>query len=106
MAEQHFRFTEEQNADVVQREIEPGQYSRLRLGVEVHQHVAAGQQVDAADRGVLDEVVPPEIALRRRSFGEDETRAFALEIALQELTGNGPDFFFAVGRLPRDGRSR
>jgi hypothetical protein len=48
------------NPPVVQREVEAGEDPRLRLGVEVHQRVAADQQVDARDRRVLDQVVPAE----------------------------------------------
>ena len=45
---------------VAQREVEVAQDVRLRLRIEVHQRVAADEQVQPRDRRVLDEVVAAE----------------------------------------------
>jgi hypothetical protein len=46
MTEEHLGLAEEQHTGVGQREVEPGQDSRLRLRGEVHQRVAAHEQID------------------------------------------------------------
>ena len=60
VAQQHLGLAEEQHAVGPQREVQAVEDLRLGLGVEVHQRVAAGEQVDVGDRGVLDQVVAPE----------------------------------------------
>ena len=58
--QQHLGFAQEEIAlfaeGVVQARQDPG----LRLRLEVHQGIAADQQVDARDRRILDQVVAPE----------------------------------------------
>ena len=63
--------------------MEPGENPRLCLGVEVHQAVAADQQVHARDRGVLDQVVPAEDDRPPELFVEGEPILLALEVPLQ-----------------------
>ena len=82
--EQRLRLAQEQAAVVDQREMEAARrIAGLRLGVEVHQQVAADEQVDPRDRRVLHQVVPAEddgasqIAVDRRSG-----RPVALEVLL------------------------
>ena len=58
--QQRLGLAQEQEAAVVQGEVEPVEDPGLGLGVEVHQGVAAGQQVDPRDRRVLDQVVAAE----------------------------------------------
>ena len=59
-------FSEEEIAGLVQGEDEARDDALLRLGVEVHQRVAAHQQIDARDRRVLRQVVAPEDHRRAR----------------------------------------
>src|SRR2546430_10967652 len=49
------RFTEEKISPVMQGEPKTLQNFRLRARVEVHERVAANEQVDARDRGVIDQ---------------------------------------------------
>ena len=72
---------------VVEREVEPAQDPRLRLGVEVHERVAADEQVDARDRRVLHEVVAAEDHRRRRSRRNVVALVGALEEALERPRG-------------------
>ena len=65
-----------------------GQHLRLGLGVEVHQGVAADQQVDARDRGVLDQVVPAEDDRPSELLVEGEPILLPVEVPLQELRGD------------------
>ena len=60
VAQQHLGVPEEQHALRRQRKMQAAQHISLRLGVEVHQGVAAHQQVDPRDRRVLDQVVAAE----------------------------------------------
>ena len=71
VAEQHLGLAEEQHAAVGEREVEPGEDPGLGLGVEVHQRVAADQQVDPGDRGVLDQVVAAEDHRAAQVLAED-----------------------------------
>ena len=48
---------EEQNAAAVQREVEQRQHLLLRRRLEVDEQVAAGDEIDARERRVLDDVV-------------------------------------------------
>src|SRR5690606_12447789 len=60
VGEQHLGLTEEQVASLVESEVEPVHDLRLRLHVEVHQRVAAYQQIEPGYRGVPRDVVPAE----------------------------------------------
>ena len=58
--EQHLGLAEEEHPLRPQREVHPAEDLCLRVGVEVHQGVAAGEDVDVRDGGVLHQVVPAE----------------------------------------------
>ena len=58
---------EEQVAVVAEREVEVPEHASLRLRREVHERVVREDQRDARDRGIDDEVVPPEMTARRIS---------------------------------------
>jgi hypothetical protein len=58
--QQHFGLAEEQIATGTQGEVEPVDDLGLRLDVEVHQGIAADQQVEPGDRGVAGDVVAAE----------------------------------------------
>jgi hypothetical protein len=45
--DEHLRPAEQQVAPGIEGEVESLEHARLRLGVEVHERVAAGEQVDA-----------------------------------------------------------
>src|SRR3712207_6917662 len=60
----------------------------FRSRVEVHQRVAAGQEVDAGDGRVLHEVVAPEDERAPQVLAEGEPVVHALEVARPELLGN------------------
>src|SRR3712207_7894178 len=57
----------------------------FRSRVEVHQRVAAGQEVDAGDGRVLHEVVAPEDERAPQVLAEGEPVVHALEVARPEL---------------------
>jgi hypothetical protein len=81
-------LAEEQHAGRGEREVEPREDPRLRLGVEVHQRVAAQQQVDPRDRGVLHQVVPPEDHRAAQVLAEMVTTAAVLEVPVEQLGRN------------------
>ena len=60
VGDQHLRLAEQQNPVVASAKWKRREDPRLRLGGEVHQRVAADQQVDPRDRRVLDQVVATE----------------------------------------------
>ena len=85
MGDHHLRLAEHQHAAVAQREVEVPQDPALRLGVEVHQRVAADQQVQPRDRRVADEVVAAEDDRAAEVLAERQPLVGALEVALAQL---------------------
>src|SRR5207302_2462811 len=88
---EHLRAAQEQVTVRREREAEVGEDAVLRLGAEVDQRVARDQQVDARDRGVLDEVVAPEDDDAAQLLAEREAAVYGLEVALAERLRNGGD---------------
>ena len=70
--QQDLGLPEEQEAVRDQAEVQPREHAALRLGVQVHEHVAADQQIDPRDRGRLHEVVPAEDHRAAQSGAERE----------------------------------
>ena len=60
VGEEHLGPAEDRVTRRIEREVEPLDDPRLRLRVEVHQRVAAEEQVDPRDRRVLQQIVPAE----------------------------------------------
>ena len=104
VAEEHLGAAEHQVAAAVHREVEAPHDARLCLRVEVHQGIAAEQQVHAGDRRVLDQIVapeddrPPELTVERVQLA-----AVAIEVLLQEIGGHVRDLLLAVDRAARLG---
>jgi hypothetical protein len=86
-------------AAFVQGEVEPLQDPVLGLGVEVHEGVAADQQVEARDGRVLDEVVASEDHAAAQLLVEGIPLGAALEVFLEELLGDVLDLLQGVGGL-------
>src|SRR5579859_397573 len=76
--------------------MEMGEDPRLRLGGEVHERVAAHEEVEAGNRGVLNQVVAAEDDRPAKVVPEDEAAARSLEIGFAELAGNGAEI---LGRV-------
>ena len=100
VGEHRLRPPEKEEAAFVQGEVESLEDPLLRLRVEVHEGVAAGQQVDARDRRVLDEVVPPEDDPAPQLSVEHVAVVDAFEVPLAQLGGHGLDVPIGVGRGP------
>ncbi len=71
----------------------------LRLGVEVHQRVATGEEVDARDGCILHEIVAPEDDAAPHVLVELVADADLREVLLAERLGDAVD---GVGRVGRD----
>ena len=104
--EQHLRLAEQQVAVVVQSEMEVVEDLGLGLGVQVHQRVAAGQQVDPGDGSVGHEVVPAEDDRAAELLVEDKLVPGRdwLEIPGSEVLGNPLHLGPGVRRRPRLGQ--
>src|SRR5262249_18321249 len=50
VTEQHFGLAQEKQTVIGEREVEPTKDSGLRLGIEIHEGIAAHKQVDPRDR--------------------------------------------------------
>ena len=99
--DEHLRLAQHEHAVVVEREVEPAQDPRLRLGVEVHERVAADEQVDPGDRGVLHEVVAAEDHRTPEVAAERVALVGALEEALERLARHVLDRPCRVGAVAR-----
>ena len=116
VAQQHLGLAEEEDAVVGQGEVEPAQDPGLGLGVEVHQRVAADEQVDPGDGGVLHEVVAAEDERAPQVLAEDVPVVDLLEVGVEEvgwhpdhlalavraLAGGGETLVVHVGRVDLD----
>ena len=100
VAEQHLRLPQEQNPRRGEREVEAGEDAGLGLGVEVHQGVAAHEQVDPRDRGVLHEVVAPEDHRPAQVLAEDVPAARVVEVPLEQLGRDAAHLALGVAGLP------
>ena len=81
-------------------EVEAGEDAGLGLGVEVHQGVAAHEQVDPRDRGVLHEVVAPEDHRPAQVLAEDVPAARVVEVPLEQLGRDAAHLALGVAGLP------
>ena len=68
--------------------MEAAEYVGLRLGREIHQRVAAHEQVDVGDRRVLDQVVASEDHAAPQILAEYESLIGLLKEALERLARN------------------
>jgi hypothetical protein len=93
--EQALGLPEEQHAVLGEREVEARQDTALHLRGEVHERVAADQQVDPRDGGVLDEVVAAEDHRAAQLLTEGVPAADGFEVARAQLLGHA--FDLAVG---------
>src|SRR6478752_3139288 len=66
-----FRPPEQQEPALIESKVQPRQHPSLRLRVEIHQRIAAGEQVDAGDRRVVNEIMPPEDHLPAQILAEE-----------------------------------
>ena len=85
----HLRLAEHQRPVIAQREVEVAQDPALGLRVEVHQRVAAEEQVDPRDRRVLHQVVAAEDDRPPQVLAEREPGVGALEVPLAQRLGHG-----------------
>src|SRR5206468_5697621 len=88
---------EQKEAAVVEGEVQPGQYPSLGLGIQVHQGIPAGEQIDSGYRCVVDQVVAPEDDLPAEILAEEVETVQVLEVPGEELGGNSLDLPVLVG---------
>ena len=105
VGQERLGLAEEEEPALVQREVEPLEDAGLGLGVEVHQGVAAGQEVDPGDRRVLDQVVAAEDHRAAEVLVEGVSAVVHLEVLLQQRGGDAMDLPGPVGRQARRARA-
>src|SRR2546428_14054277 len=91
------RPRQEEEARLVEREVESVEDLPLRLEVEVDEGVAAREQVETRDRRIGDQVQAAEDDRPAQLVAEDVARRRALEGLLAEGGGNGRGILEAVG---------
>ena len=99
---QHLRFSEKQQTVLVQREMKAGDDARLRLGVEVHQRVAADEQIEPRYRRIMNEIETTEDhRAAQLRFHRELIGVRALEIFFSKLCRHGGHRFGVVDAVPR-----
>ena len=83
----------------VQGEVEPRDDPGLRLGIEVHESVAAAQKIDVRDRRVEDEVMAPEDHRSAQLGAKDVASPLALEVLFEQRRRHTLDVCLSVARL-------
>ena len=76
---------DEQKALRTQREVKDRQHARLRLGLQVDQKIAAGNEIDAGERRVGEHVMHGEDDERAQLGRDAITIAFAQEMPGEAL---------------------
>ena len=104
--QQHLRAPEKQKAVAavgmaIEREVEALQDVSLRLGVEVHQRVPAGEQIEPRDRRVLHQVVAAEDHRASQVGAEHVAPAARLEVAVAQRPVHA---FHLLRRIAREAR--
>src|SRR5262249_58948481 len=112
-AEHGFRLAEEEMAAFADRVVKARENAVLEVAVEVDEHVAADEEVEMRERGVLGEVVTPEDAPLPEVAPEAVQLPLRDEVPLEQLTrhvlhvveaieagaGRGERVFVDVGRV-------
>ena len=96
MREKHFGPAQEKKPGFLQREVKALEDPPLCFGIEIHDGVAANEQIQARDRGVLNQVVSAENNAAAQFRPEDVAVCRVREILLQIFLWNGLDLFLAV----------
>ncbi len=96
MREKHFGPAQEKKPGFLQREVKALEDPPLCFGIEIHDGVAANEQIQARDRGVLNQVVSAENNAAAQFRLEDVPFGRVREILLQIFLWNGLDLFLAV----------
>ena len=103
VGEEHLRLTQEDEAVLVERVVEPRQDPRLSLGGEVHERVATDQDVDPGNGRILHQIVAAEDQGAPEIRAEREARPARLEVAVGQLRRNVLQLVAEVSAGPRLG---
>ena len=101
LRQHRLRAAQEEEAVVLQPEVELRQRPRLRLAVEIHQRVAAEDQVQVRDGRVVAYVVPAEDHRVAHVAPQGVGIARLLEIFLEQRRRDRRDGLRGEGRAPR-----
>ena len=97
--EEHLRPPQEEEARLVEREMESVEDLPLGLEVQVDEGVAAREQVETRDRRIGDQVQAAEDDRPAQLVAEDVAGRRALEVLLAEVGGDGLEILEAVAPL-------
>src|SRR5690606_31679261 len=99
--EQHLRLAKKQKSGVVQGEVKTGEDARLRFGVEIHQHVAADEQVNTGDGRVLNQIVAAKDDGAAQILAKGVAAVVVIKIFFQQGRRNVGDIPPRIAGLPR-----
>src|SRR5262249_8071478 len=84
VCKQHLSTSQYEEAIVVQTEMKAGQDAVLRLRIEIHERVAADQQINARDGRILQKIMPAKDDRAPQVFIEDEAARYRVKILFQQ----------------------
>ncbi len=97
---QHFGLAQHQKALGLERKMKAIQDVVLRLGIKVHQGVAADEQVNARDGRVLHQIMPPEDDRAPQVFAEGIGLVMVIKVFFEKPFRDIRHFSGGIGRLP------
>ena len=97
VGQQHLGLAEKQVAVLVQREVEPGENVALTLGIEIHQRVAADDQVEVRDRRIAHQVMPAEDHTVAQVAVEAKAAVYTVKVFLTQVFGHRLNVALVVG---------
>jgi hypothetical protein len=101
VSEEHLGLAEEEDPPLAEREVEAEEDAALRLRVQVHDRVAAREQIDARDGRVVDQIVATEDHAAAHVAAELEPAGGGLEVPGQEGRRHGLHVGLRVARPAR-----
>ena len=97
---EHLGAPEEQAAVLLQRVAELAEDASLCFGREVHQGVAAGEQIEPRDGRISQQVVPPEDEHPAEARPEEVAASLGLEVPGPQILGHALEL---LQRVPLSG---
>src|SRR5437764_4384659 len=99
VGKQHLCPAEKEETGLVKGKVKTGHDPGLGFSVEIHQGVAAYQEVQAGDGGILDEIVAPEDDRAARLATENVVIPYQLKVLVTQFVGKSVEVVARVTGL-------
>ena len=99
VGKQHLCPAEKEETGLAEGKVKTGHDPGLGFSVEIHQGIAAHQEVQAGDGGILDEIVAPENDRAARLGTENVAIPYQLKVLVAQFVGKSLEIFARVTGL-------